>query len=297
MKKKPLVFIALLLVMPGFIFSVGCAKHKEEVAPVEVKPIHITIDVNVKVDKALDNFFQEIDAKSKEALAQGPKPPKYHRWKTLRSNDFHQEYGYGLYTYVLFNREPIICVDSPDICDRYEKILSAILGSTPSEKKAKLRVSNNEVNIFYIPSHEPDETFSKDPIKYYAFETSMGILEVIGDMLRRHEDLVGHFKRAGPFLITTGEPIFMDTNYKYQEGIESKDSKIPVLFTDLSDTAPELMSEFMRVYKNYITSKPVDKVKNFYPLRLKIMNTALILDDNLKIIKTALAEWLPKDLK
>jgi hypothetical protein len=31
------------------------------VAPVEIKPIHITIDVNVKVDKALDDFFSDID--------------------------------------------------------------------------------------------------------------------------------------------------------------------------------------------------------------------------------------------
>jgi hypothetical protein len=26
-----------------------------------VKPIHITIDVNVKVDRALDSFFDDID--------------------------------------------------------------------------------------------------------------------------------------------------------------------------------------------------------------------------------------------
>ena len=31
-------------------------------APVEIKPIHITIDVNVKVDRALDDFFGDIDA-------------------------------------------------------------------------------------------------------------------------------------------------------------------------------------------------------------------------------------------
>jgi len=37
------------------------------VAPVEVKPIHITIDVNVKVDKELDNFFSDID----EAISAG----------------------------------------------------------------------------------------------------------------------------------------------------------------------------------------------------------------------------------
>ena len=40
----------------------GCStSHRVEVAPVEVKPIHITIDVNVKVDKALDDFFSDID--------------------------------------------------------------------------------------------------------------------------------------------------------------------------------------------------------------------------------------------
>jgi hypothetical protein len=45
----------LLVVLPG------CTQHKVEVAPVEIKPIHITIDVNVKVDKALDDFFGDVD--------------------------------------------------------------------------------------------------------------------------------------------------------------------------------------------------------------------------------------------
>ncbi|MBN1931987.1 MAG: YnbE family lipoprotein [Desulfobacterales bacterium] len=35
--------------------------HAVEVAPVEIKPIHITIDVNVRVEKALDDFFSDID--------------------------------------------------------------------------------------------------------------------------------------------------------------------------------------------------------------------------------------------
>ena len=33
-------------------------------APIEVKPIHITVDVNVKVEKALDDFFGDLDKKS-----------------------------------------------------------------------------------------------------------------------------------------------------------------------------------------------------------------------------------------
>lgn len=44
------------------LLAFGCStSHKVEVAPVEVKPIHITIDVNVRVDRALDDFFSDID--------------------------------------------------------------------------------------------------------------------------------------------------------------------------------------------------------------------------------------------
>jgi hypothetical protein len=52
------------LILPAtliFLISYGCTQHKIEVAPVEIKPIHITIDVNIKVDKALDDFFGDVD--------------------------------------------------------------------------------------------------------------------------------------------------------------------------------------------------------------------------------------------
>ena len=45
----------------SLLAAVGCTQHKVEVAPVEIKPIHITIDVNVKVDRALDDFFGDVD--------------------------------------------------------------------------------------------------------------------------------------------------------------------------------------------------------------------------------------------
>lgn len=52
---------ALAVLVLGLAIA-GCAtQHKVEVAPVEVKPIHITIDVNVKVDRALDDFFDDLD--------------------------------------------------------------------------------------------------------------------------------------------------------------------------------------------------------------------------------------------
>lgn len=40
----------------------GCVSVKTE--PIEVKPIHITVDVNVRVEKALDDFFGDLDKQS-----------------------------------------------------------------------------------------------------------------------------------------------------------------------------------------------------------------------------------------
>ncbi|MCP4745446.1 MAG: hypothetical protein GY874_04780 [Desulfobacteraceae bacterium] len=50
----------------SFVFLIvltACqSRHKlETVHKVEVAPMHITIDVNVKVDRALDDFFGDID--------------------------------------------------------------------------------------------------------------------------------------------------------------------------------------------------------------------------------------------
>ena len=57
----------LIMVLGLCCFICGCTHHEIEsksevdVKPIEIKPIHITIDINVKVDKALDNFFGDLD--------------------------------------------------------------------------------------------------------------------------------------------------------------------------------------------------------------------------------------------
>ena len=55
------------------VSTAGCTTHHEiesrneiELAPVEVKPIHITIDINIKVDRALDDFFGDLDKTAAE---------------------------------------------------------------------------------------------------------------------------------------------------------------------------------------------------------------------------------------
>jgi len=54
--------ISVLFLFVVCFFITGCSStHKIQVAPMEIKPIHITIDVNIKVDRALDNFFGDLD--------------------------------------------------------------------------------------------------------------------------------------------------------------------------------------------------------------------------------------------
>lgn len=57
--KKALVVSCMVL----FIFSQGCkTEHKVEL---DVKPMQITIDVNIRVDRQLEDFFGNLDEAAK----------------------------------------------------------------------------------------------------------------------------------------------------------------------------------------------------------------------------------------
>jgi hypothetical protein len=60
MGRQSTLFIVAAAVL---FFGQACyTQHKvETVHKIEVAPMHITIDVNVKVDKALDDFFGDLD--------------------------------------------------------------------------------------------------------------------------------------------------------------------------------------------------------------------------------------------
>lgn len=60
MKELQAIFLTFTTCML-LVLATSCTKHEVDVKPVEIKPIHITIDVNVKVDRALDDFFGDLD--------------------------------------------------------------------------------------------------------------------------------------------------------------------------------------------------------------------------------------------
>jgi hypothetical protein len=40
-----------------FTVLASCLSHRVESDPIEIKPIHITMDINLKVQRELDEFF------------------------------------------------------------------------------------------------------------------------------------------------------------------------------------------------------------------------------------------------
>ena len=59
---------ALVLAVPLAGLAAGCIRVKSD--PIEVKPIEITVNVNLKVQKELDSFFGDLDAQSKTVKAE-----------------------------------------------------------------------------------------------------------------------------------------------------------------------------------------------------------------------------------
>jgi hypothetical protein len=55
----------LVVVLAALWAAGGCeVRHDVKVEPVEIKPIHITMDINIKVDREVDAFFTEVEKKA-----------------------------------------------------------------------------------------------------------------------------------------------------------------------------------------------------------------------------------------
>ena len=58
--KSFLPLLAAAAVLLGFGAS-ACIKTESEIKPIEIKPVHITLDINIRIEKALDDFFADLD--------------------------------------------------------------------------------------------------------------------------------------------------------------------------------------------------------------------------------------------
>ncbi len=44
----------------------ACTRHTVKLEPIEIKPIHITMDINIKVSQELDKFFEGVEKQATE---------------------------------------------------------------------------------------------------------------------------------------------------------------------------------------------------------------------------------------
>lgn len=51
------LFFIMIIASGALSFNIGCLSVKTEHA---VKPIHITMDINLKIDKELDDYFDDV---------------------------------------------------------------------------------------------------------------------------------------------------------------------------------------------------------------------------------------------
>ena len=206
--------------------------------------------------------------------------PLSHTWDLLTSLNTEKT-GYGMYTYVLFGRrlEQRGLIDSTTL-ERYNNILSAIhVATTPKNVSESMP---KETNIFYIPAKKHGEVKAVS-LSGYNSTLSMKFISNLAKLIRNNRALVLRFtSRPGPFLISTFDPAGK---------ITSQDA--PFLYADLSETNPDAMKEVIKAYKLRISGEQINEVTKFSFFRLKLLNFILNADDNLTIVKAALADWSP----
>lgn len=46
----------------------ACTRHTIKLEPIEIKPIHITMDINIKVNRELDSFFDGVEKRAADKV-------------------------------------------------------------------------------------------------------------------------------------------------------------------------------------------------------------------------------------
>ena len=67
---KRIVTAAALLAL---LLAPACTRHRVDMSH-DIKPIHITMDINLKIDTDLDQYFGAVDAATAEAAPQDTQP-------------------------------------------------------------------------------------------------------------------------------------------------------------------------------------------------------------------------------
>lgn len=206
--------------------------------------------------------------------------PRQHVWQPLTGWD-EEKPGYGMYTYVLFGRK----LKPPgrlraETLRRYESLLRAIHLSTLSARESGIDEEERQVkqatNLFLIPL--ASEMGEPTPHNYDG-TLSLRILALTGRKVRPHASALAAQLSTGegPFLVSTLSPME-----------EMSPENFSLLYADLSTTNAAAMAEIVGAYKRRV-SEGIGGIERFRSLRIALLDIILDADDNIQIVKSAMA--------
>lgn len=154
------------------IVLTSCAtriENRPDLTPVEIKPIHITIDSNIKrIILAESHLYQWFDQSNKELP------------------------GFAMYTYVLLNRNST----DAEAWGKYKALVDCLTASVTNVGEHGNEFDRSLYNLFLIPSGgTSSEEFSKSILTHMATSVED----------KKLRDLIN--SNPGPFLITVAKPI------------------------------------------------------------------------------------------
>jgi hypothetical protein len=193
-----------------------------------------------------------------------------HVWARLTDESQVDDAGYGMYTYVLLNQD----LRQDETSTKYRDLIDAIVASTLSQDETRASEAKSNLNLFLIPfrkdrSDSINTTLSKKILMQFSLNTTDAKLKnVIAS-------------RPGPFLISVPQPV----------SLLADTSKIPMLYVDLSGTNVYAIPEVVTAYKQRLVDKSVGSVERFQSFRLMLLNTLLIGNDCVQLVKDAYAGW------
>ena len=222
-----------------------------------------------------------------------------HRWAPIlqKGKEAKDYAGFGMYTYVLFGRDPADSELDSAIRARYDATLSAVLQSPAESGNPSSAQTRGATNLFCLPANPHFVSKLKLDRESYGFPLAQQYLTDFRFLLAGDKDILPRLVgEAGPFLIATLRPL--GSIVKTAGGqIKIADAQAPILFIDLTHTHHQVIAEMVDAFKLEAINTKMDRKKRFRPLRVALIDLLKKADDQVTPIREAVAGFMPKEEK
>jgi hypothetical protein len=222
-----------------------------------------------------------------------------HHWTPILSKgeEARSLAGFGMYTYVLFGRDPSDSGLDKAISARYDATLSAVLQSPAESSNPSSMQTRGATNLFCLPANQHFVSEPKFDRTTYDFPLAQQYLTDFRFLLAGNGDILPRLvSDAGPFLIATLRPL---GSIVKTEGGQMKiaDSKAPILFIDLTHTHHQVIAEMVDAFKLEVIDISLDHHQRFRSLRVALIDLLKKADDQVTPVRQASAGFMPKEEK